>query len=173
MPKLDLWTTRRGWIFCLNSDYDSPSGSNWGYVEDFLDGIESDGKVELGYLICESSVYGRVCIKDGVLRPGDGLAFYHGKKARRSIETLKPVRPYQITMLAEILEVHQMNRDVDFIRFGIPQRLFSAMRKHPLIKDDRVGAIIESSGLGGGRVGSYFPLAAADWSNLLRFAKDL
>lgn len=169
---MDLWKTRCGWIFCLNAEDDS-NGSNWGYTHDFVISLAQENNKKSGHLVCESPVWGKVCFKDGVLRAGDGLAFYHGKKARREIGSKSRVNPYQITMLAEILDVQQSGTQIEFIRFCIPQKLFLGMSENPIVKNEEVGKIIASSGLGGGRVGTYFPLDPPAWSALLSIAKKI
>ncbi len=92
--------TNRGWIFCLNSDYDSDTGSNWGYLEDFLKDIRRGNEKDAKEIRFRSDVYGKPCRKNQRLGVGDAIAFYHGIKSRRAMNNLSPVKPYQLTMIA-------------------------------------------------------------------------
>tara|TARA_R110002072_G_scaffold289292_2_gene456243 strand:+ start:1487 stop:1996 length:510 start_codon:yes stop_codon:yes gene_type:complete len=165
--------TNKGWIFCLNSDYDAPdSGSSWGYVEDFLKDIRSGNKASSLEIQFHSDVYGKPCRKGLRLGPGDAVAFYHGKKARRSTSKLSPVKPYQISMIAFIDEVEQEeDGNVSFLACSIPRSLYDHLCANPLKKDDeRVADVIASTGLGGGAVGSFFPIDYTNWKKLEKIA---
>lgn len=167
--------TQRGWIFCLNSDYDAPeTGSSWGYVADFLKDIKRGNKANSKDIRFRSPVYGRPCKKDLRLSPGDAIAFYHGKKARKAMNKLSPVKPYQLSMVALIEKVEQdEDGNVDFLACTTPRPLYEKICSNPLTKDDeKVAEIIASTGLGGGAVGAFFPIDYENWKRLEAMLKQ-
>ena len=84
-----LWDTREGWIFCLNAPEGDDNGSHWGYADDFIEIISVDDIDDIygpaigkGTVTVNSSVWGKPYSKFARLKAGDGVVFYHGKKAR-------------------------------------------------------------------------------------------
>jgi hypothetical protein len=85
---------------------------------------------------------------------------------------MSPVKPYQLSMIAFIEDVKQQESGVvDFIACSIPRALYERLCANPLKKDDeRIADIISSTGLGGGAVGTFFPIDYANWKKLEKIA---
>ena len=172
-----LWDTRKGWIFCLNAPVGADTGSNWGYIDGFLDDMQASAKTRNGIMKVYSTVYGKPYSKFAQINPGDGVVFYHGKKARMTWgDTTKHVKPYQLTLAAALDAVTQDadSGEVTELTFSIPKEVYVSMSKSPLkMDDDRVTEIVRSSGLGGGRVGSFFPIDPPHWHKVLQLVKKI
>ena len=127
------------------------------------------GQGDADILRCSAPVYGRPCRKELWLEPGDGLAFYHGKKARLEIhDPSRRVDPYQITLIAKLEKVQQSADGLQFIEFSTPRKLFWQFFESPLLKSSPlVEDILASTGLGGGAVGALFPIDAVAWQRLI------
>jgi len=107
--KRSIWDTRRGWIFCLNAPPEKGS-RNWGFVEDFYRSFGHSSMLENGLFTMESKVWGKPYSKQLRLQHGDGLIFYHGKKARLGSGPTKKnrhIKPYQLSLWAGIEAVQQ------------------------------------------------------------------
>lgn len=178
MPKnKGFWATRQGWIFCLNAPEGSETGSNWGYSQDFVEDIYADAKPKDRQIKVYSRVYGKPYSKYAQISPGEGIVFYHGKKARVSSETPSMhVKPYQLTLAGHIDDIYQSpeSGEVEELAFSVPKDVCSAFVNQPLrMSDKRISEIVSSSGLGGGRVGSFFPIDPPHWDKLLKIVKSM
>lgn len=86
------------------------------------------------------------------------------------------MKPYQLTLAARIDEIYQEpdTGEVTELSFSLPKKVCSAFVGKPLrMDDDAVAEIVESSGLGGGRVGSFFPIDPPHWHKLLEIVKKM
>ncbi|MCB1704622.1 MAG: hypothetical protein KDI17_07160 [Halioglobus sp.] len=171
-----LWDTRKGWIFCLNAPQGVVTGSHWGYVDDFLDDVKQEASVHKGIMKVYSPIWGKPYSKFAQLNSGDGVVFYHGKKARLTQrDTSRHVKPYQLTLAAAIDTVTQDpgTGEVTELTFSMPRDVYIAMSESPLKLDNtEVKEIVASSGLGGGRVGTFFPIDPPHWQKLLQLLKN-
>lgn len=101
-----------------------------------------------------------------LLQPGDGLIFYHGKKARRGsgpTQKHRHIKPYQLSLVARSDSVQQdeTTGEVKELSVSYPQEIFKAMRNSPLKLDDiRLKSIVEESGLGRGPVATFYSINA-------------
>ena len=173
-----LADTRQGWLFCLNASLDPETGSKWGYLDNFYSVFEPSVDYDNEIYRVEFEVWGRPIRKDMRLKAGDGVAFYHGKKARRglaSFEKHRHVKPYQLSLIAEIDSVSQNESTgkVEKLALSYSREIFDGMREQPLLLDDaRIKAIVDSSGLGKGPTGAFFPISGRQWSRLLQVARS-
>jgi hypothetical protein len=178
LKNASLGRARKGWLFCLNAPLEQGKGSHWGYVEDFYRSVEAHSVMDGDSLTMTAEIWGKPYSNKLRLQPGDGLAFYHGKKARKASSEKnkrRHIKPYQISLMAIIDSVTQdeSNGQVKEIRFSYPKGTLQAMRTQPLLLDNHnIQAIIKESGLGSGRVGAFFPLAPKSWRGLLGIAGD-
>jgi hypothetical protein len=75
-------------------------------------------------------------------------------------------------MIAFIEEVKQEeDGQVKYLKCTTPRSLFESLCENPLKKDNtRIADIITSTGLGGGAVGTFFPIDYDNWKKLKEIA---
>jgi 5-methylcytosine-specific restriction endonuclease McrA len=151
---------RRGWLFALR---DSP-GSDWGSVEKFYDSIlrdfdaNPDGRFESG-------VRGNALGADSRLEAGDGIAFYHSRRARFPARD-RHQRRQRISLIAELIDVEQEGREVVWIEYRVRRSILERFRASPLVWTPETDHIFRSTGIGSGPIATFYPLSAAIWSEI-------
>lgn len=165
-----FFETRRGWLFTLSASADR--GSDWGVMDDFLfDVVDSSKRSGDGYLF-SSNVWGKVLNKDCVIQKGDGIAFYHSKRAQFP-KGDRHNRRQRISLMGIIEECHQAEQDVSFIKTRIPGDVFEVFTNGEAIvwTPDREKAFSDC-GLRDGPVRAFYPIPPATWTTFLSDASE-
>lgn len=153
----------RGWLFSLNAEQ---KNSAWGSPDKLLHDL-SNGKREGGWLLNELQSHGKVYDRDCRLLPGDGLAFYHRKRACFGPDD-RFGRRQRISTFALIDDVQQAGLDVSLLRTRTPIDLFEAMEEdEPIVWTPERDSLFESCGLKSGVVRTFYPVSSAVWAELI------
>lgn len=146
----------KGWLFLLSDSEES----RWGSVESFFKRILSGG--ESDPIEVNSRVWGKMARKDFNPRAGDGIAFYHTKRARFPANDPYHGRP-RISLLGELLECQTDGRDLERMRFRVQRRIVDVMRNAPIISNEQTKHLFRACELGTGLQGTLFEIPPEIW----------
>jgi hypothetical protein len=160
----EFFQTRSGWLFSLCASEDR--GSSWGVPELFFMDVQNKSDVDEGCLILKSQVRGKVLNKDCHIRPGDGIAFYHSKRAEfMSGDEYK--KRQRISLMGTFEECHQDGIDVSYIKVRIPQDVFDVISEEPIVWTPERDEAFTSCGLRDGPVRAFYPIPRDTWKGFL------
>lgn len=151
---------QRAWIMALS---DSPD-SAWGDIEEFYDNVRPPRRKDVW--IVESDVWGKTLRKDWKLGAGDGIAFYHTKRARfPSGDPGK--RLARISLIGEIQRVSQEGQQVSHLATAIRQSDFDSLRTNPILRGGSTEHLFRSAGMILGTVATFYLIPPESWREIL------
>lgn len=159
-----FFQTRRGWLFSLCAAEDR--GSPWGNPELFFLDVNNKSDVDGDCLVFKSQVWGKVLNKECCIQPGDGIAFYHSKRAQfRSGDEFS--NRQRISLMGIFEECRQDGMDVSYIKVRIPKDVYAVISEEPIVwTPDRDEAFV-SCGLRDGPVRAFYPIPHNTWKYFL------
>ena len=153
--------TQRGWIMALSYSEDS----RWGDVEEFYENVKAPrGK---GSWTISSDVWGKALRKNWMLAAGDGIAFYHTKKARFPRGDAGG-RQARISLIGQITKVSQEGQAVSYLSTKIHARDYDQSRRNPLIRTDATQHLFHAAGMIPGTVATFYLIPPAAWAEILQ-----
>jgi hypothetical protein len=159
---VDLAAVRAGWLMALKDDPDS----RWGAVEDFLSDLWS---VEGDPIVMNSKVWGRFYRLGLHPKPGDGIAFYHSRRARFSSPDKHKGRP-RITAFAVLDEIWYHRQRVSLLKFRVMRKQLGQAARRPVLRDELNEPLFQACDMTQGRVGTFFPVPREQWLSFIKRA---
>ena len=160
----EFFDTRSGWLFSLCAD--STRGSSWGVVNDFYYEFGDEAKREGSSLVFKAQVYGKVLNRDCHIKKGDGIAFYHSKRALYPLHD-KHHRRQRITLMGVVQECHQHGLDVSYLKVSTPEDVYEAFDEEPIVWTQEREKAFVACGLRDGPVRTFYPVPPDAWSMFL------
>ncbi|TDG11650.1 hypothetical protein E2F43_18235 [Seongchinamella unica] len=166
MSSLDNFlATRSGWLFALSAS--AGRGSDWGIVDEFLGDVQLSSKEsDDGYLF-SSQVWGKVLNRDSVIQKGDGIAFYHSKRAEFPYGD-RHKRRQRISLMGIVEECQQAGQDVSFLKVRIPEDVFEVFTgEEAIVWTPEREQAFSDCGLKDGPVRAFYPIPPTSWATFL------
>jgi hypothetical protein len=150
---------QRGWIMALSYSPDSA----WGDVEEFYENVASPRRQDSWKI--ESDVWGKTLRKDWKLAAGDGIAFYHTKRARFPRGD-RGKRQARISLIGDILKVSQEGQQVSHLATRIRASDFAVLRTNPILRENSTEHLFQSAGMIQGTVATYYLIPSDSWAEI-------
>ncbi|TGD72518.1 hypothetical protein E4634_13380 [Mangrovimicrobium sediminis] len=164
-----FFSTRKGWIFSLSAAVDR--GSDWGVPDLFFLDIENDSKREGDCFVFKTQVRGTVLNKDCHIQSGDGIAFYHSKRAQFPPGDEHGKRQ-RISLMGIVDECDQRGVDVSHLKVRIPEDVYEVIHEEPIVWTPERDEAFVSCGLRDGPVRAFYPVPSPTWSTFLHDVAD-
>ena len=170
-----FFQTRRGWLFSLSAD--PGRGSSWGSVVDFFYDIDENGVIEGDSIFLETSVHGRTLNKDCHVEVGDGIAFYHSKRAKFTRFHIPDEHHgrQRISLMGIVEGCEQGGVHVSSLKVLIPRDIEGAFAsgEEAIVWTPEMDDAFVACGLRDGPVAAFYPVPPTAWQQFLVKAEEL
>lgn len=149
-----------GWLFALSDNADS----DWGSIDRFYESFMADASSEV--FVVESEVWGKTLRKGMRLAAGDGIAFYHTRRAGFPPRDPFGRRP-RISLIGTIIDVEQEGQNVTFLSVEVRADDLRALQVRPLVRTEQTERLFRRSGMIPGAVATFYRIPADVWSKII------
>lgn len=153
-------TKQRGWLYLLSGQ------SGWGSPESLHDAIEFRRS---GAGIIESDVWGRLNRKGLQPKAGDGIGFYHTRRAAFPPEDAHRRRP-RVSLIGTVDVLEMNGQELKHIRARVDRALAKRLKQRPIVRDESTEHLFQQCGMVRGSIASMYEAPPDVWSALVKLA---